>query len=151
MPYGALLAHEQSSYYGKVSASKTVESQVHSIYDFCSLVEGPVLAALVCYTSRAYSAQVAALCIFADAINFGGSKAAQSYSEVFLPAALLAVCPPPECVSDDDQLLGVCAAAYGLGKRVTVQPSFCCLTTAAAHTHEFSWRAHTMVSSWLGF
>ncbi|KAL8442681.1 hypothetical protein Emed_007212 [Eimeria media] len=75
MPYGALLAHEHASYYGKV----------------------------------------AALCIFADAINFGGESAARNYSNVFLPAALLAVCPPPDSASDEDQLLAVCAAAYGIG------------------------------------
>ncbi|KAL8450489.1 hypothetical protein Emag_003179 [Eimeria magna] len=75
MPYGALLAHEHASYYGKI----------------------------------------AALCIFADAINFGGEVAARNYSNVFLPAALLAVCPPPDSASDEDQLLAVCAAAYGLG------------------------------------
>lgn len=60
--------------------------------------------------------QVASLCIFADAINFGGDQAARKYSQFFLPAALLAVCPPPGCANDEDQLLAVSAAAYGLGK-----------------------------------
>lgn len=59
--------------------------------------------------------QVAALCIFADAVNFGGEQAARAYSNVFLPAALLSVCPPTES-ADEDQLLAVAAAAYGLGK-----------------------------------
>ncbi|XP_026191996.1 uncharacterized protein LOC34620828 [Cyclospora cayetanensis] len=75
LPYGALLAHEQSSYYGKV----------------------------------------AALCIYADAINYGDPSGTVEYSTVFLPGALLAVGSQPEYISDEDHLLAISASAYGMG------------------------------------
>lgn len=60
--------------------------------------------------------QVAALCIFADVINFCGDEAGRMYSAIYLPAALLAVCPPADALTEDD-LFAVSGAAYGIGKQ----------------------------------
>lgn len=59
--------------------------------------------------------QVAALCIFADVINFGGTAAAKEYSKVYLPAAILAVCPQDDSLPVEDKLSAIAAAAYGIG------------------------------------
>ncbi|CDJ62423.1 hypothetical protein, conserved [Eimeria necatrix] len=75
LPYGALLAHDQTSYYGKV----------------------------------------AALCLYADAINFGDPSATLEYSKVLLPAALLAISPQAEWAIDEEHALVVSASVYGLG------------------------------------
>ncbi|CDJ36398.1 uncharacterized protein EMH_0083230 [Eimeria mitis] len=75
LPYGALLAHDQSSYYGKV----------------------------------------AALCLYADAINYGDPAATLEYSKVLVPAALLSVSPQAEWSIDEEHMLAISAASYGLG------------------------------------
>ena len=59
--------------------------------------------------------QVAALCLYADAINYGNCADTRELSEIFLPAALLTVCPQSERVIDEDQLLAIPASAYGMG------------------------------------
>ncbi|CDJ46071.1 hypothetical protein, conserved [Eimeria brunetti] len=75
LPYGALLAHDQSSYYGKV----------------------------------------AALCLYADAINYGDPAATLEYSKVLVPAALLAVSSQAEWSLDEEHMLAISASSYGLG------------------------------------
>ncbi|PFH31594.1 HEAT repeat-containing protein [Besnoitia besnoiti] len=70
--------------------------------------------ALLAHEKANPGGKVAALCIFADAINFGGEAAGKAYGEVYLPAALLAVCPPSDALTNED-LYSVSAAAYGIG------------------------------------
>ncbi|EPR57455.1 HEAT repeat-containing protein [Toxoplasma gondii GAB2-2007-GAL-DOM2] len=70
--------------------------------------------ALLAHEQANPGGKVSALCIFADAITFGGAEAGKMYAEVILPAALLTVCPPSAALVEDD-VYAVSAAAYGIG------------------------------------
>lgn len=61
-------------------------------------------------------AQVAALCLYADAINYGDPAATLEYSKVLVPAALLAVSPQAEWSIDEEHMLAISASTYGLGR-----------------------------------
>ncbi|CDI85590.1 hypothetical protein, conserved [Eimeria praecox] len=59
--------------------------------------------------------KVAALCLYADAINYGDPAATLEYSKVLVPAALLAVSPQAEWSIDEEHMLAISASTYGLG------------------------------------
>ncbi|PHJ25608.1 heat repeat-containing protein [Cystoisospora suis] len=85
--------------------------------------------ALLAHEQANPGGKVAALCIFADVINFCGEEAGEMYSSIYLPAALLAVCPPEDVLTEDD-LFAVSGAAYGIGV-VAVRNRTCFLSRLA--------------------
>lgn len=62
--------------------------------------------------------QVAALCLYADAINYGDPAATLECSKVLVPAALLAVSPQAEWAIDEEHMLAISASTYGLGRDI---------------------------------